>query len=217
MQLQKLTLYTSNLEKSIEFYGHTLKLPLLIKSLQSATFRVGRTRLTFTRKENCKPYHFAINVPSNKEHDVLAWLRDKVKLISVNDSELVENEKWNSRSVYFYDHDNNLVEFIARKNLGFTESLPFIPTQILGVSEIGMAVSNIDETYNKLNEVFDLPVFDSENADFCAAGDELGMFMIVNKAKHGWFPNNDTARTADFILQQDDKTIKFINGEVLVS
>lgn len=217
MQLQKLTLYTTNLERAIEFYGHTLKLPLLIKSLQSATFRVGRTRLTFSRRNNFKPYHFAINIPSNKEHDVLAWLKDKVKLISVNENEMVVHESWNSRSVYFYDHDNNLVEFIARKNLGFTESLPFIPTQILGVSEIGMAVNNVSETYAKLNEALNLPIFDGNNIDYCAAGDEQGMFIIIDKSKHGWYPNNDVAKVADFVLQQDDKTIKFVGGEVFVS
>jgi catechol-2,3-dioxygenase len=217
MLLQRLTLYTPNIERTIDFYGHTLKFPLLMRSLQSVTFKVGRTRLTFSRRDNVKPYHFAINIPSNKEGDVLNWLREKVKLIPHQGEELIHWPEWNAKSIYCYDQDNNIVEFIARKNLEITESMPFIPTQILGISEIGMAVVNIEETYNKLKEVYEVPLYFNENNLFCAAGDETGMFIILNKAQSGWFPNNDKAYPADFILQQDDsKSIRFINGDIQV-
>lgn len=216
MYLQKLTLYTPNLEKTIDFYGHTLKFPLLIKSLQSATFKIGKTRLTFTRKENAKPYHFAINIPSNKENEVLNWLREKARIIMHNNQEMIDWPDWNAKAIYIYDHDNNVVEFIARKNLGYTESMPFIPTQILGVSEIGMAVNDVQDTLRKLNRAYKLPVFSKIENHFCAAGDENGMFIIIDKNMQGWFPNNDKAHTSDFVLQQEDgKNIRFINGEVM--
>lgn len=217
MFLQKLTLYTPNLEKTIDFYGHTLKFPLLIKSLQSATFKVGKTRLTFTRKENAKPYHFAINIPSNKENEVLNWLREKARIIMHNNQEMIDWPEWNAKAIYIYDNDNNIVEFIARKNLGYTESMPFISTQILGISEIGMAVTDVADTYKKLKKAYNVPVFSKIEESFCAAGDENGMFIIIDKSSQGWFPNNDKAHTSDFVLQQENApSLRFVNGELIL-
>ncbi len=215
MQVQNLTLYTPNLERTIEFYNHTLKFPLLIRSLQSATFRIGKTRLTFTRRDDCTPYHIAFNIPSNKETDAKNWLSERVKLIPFNEEEMIDFPTWESKAMYFYDMDNNIIEFIARKNLHYTESMPFIPTQVMGVSEIGMAVDDIGTIYDQLNSMNPLPIFDGDRENFMAAGTEKGLFIILNKNDRQWYPNGDTAYTSDFILNSDTHSFRFLDGEII--
>ncbi len=215
MQLQKVTLYTPNLQQAIEFYSHTLKFPLLIKSLQSATFRIGKTRLTFIRKEEATPYYLGINIPSNKENEAQIWLQDKVKLLQHENSEMIDFPNHDSKAMFFHDMDGNVIEFIARKNLYYTESMPFHSSQSMGISEIGMAVDNVKSTYEQLNKIYELPIFDgSPDEDFVAAGDEKGLFIIINKNKRSWFPTEDKAFTSDFILNGKNISFRFIGAEI---
>lgn len=215
MRIQNLTLYTPNLERTIEFYSHTLKFPLLIKSLQSATFRIGKTRLTFTRRDNVTPYHVAFNIPSNKETDAKNWLSERVKLLCVEEEEMIDLPDWESKALYFYDMDNNIIEFIARKNLYYTESMPFIPTQVMGVSEIGMAVSDINHTYEQLKALNPLPIFDGSSESFMAAGDEKGMLILIDKNERNWYPNGDKAYTSDFVINSNTHSFRFLDGEII--
>jgi len=215
MQIQNLTLYTPNLERTIEFYNHTLKFPLLIKSLQSATFRIGKTRLTFNRRDEVTPYHVAFNIPSNKETDAKNWLADRVKLLQFNEEELIDFPEWESKAMYFYDMDNNIIEFIARKNLYYTESMPFIPTQVMGVSEVGMAVDNVGKLYDELNNIAPLPIFDGDKESFLAAGDEKGLFILINKNERDWYPCGDKAYTSDFIINSSTHSFRFFDGEII--
>ena len=215
MQLRKVTIYTPNLQAAIAFYSHTLKFPLLIKSLQSATFRIGKTRLTFIRRETSTPYHIGINIPSNKESEALTWLQDKVKLLTFEDQEMVGFPKWDSKAMFFYDMDGNVIEFIARKNLYYTESMPFHSSQAMGISEIGMAVDDVKGTYEQLNKIHPLPIFDGDvDSDFVAAGDEKGLFIIIDKNKRSWFPTEDKAETSDFILNGKDISFRFVDGDI---
>lgn len=215
MQLQKVTIYTPNLQKAIEFYSHTLKFPLLIKSLQSATFRIGKTRLTFIHKKTATPYHIGINIPSNKETEALAWLQDKVKLLTFEEQEMIDFPQWDSKAMFFHDMDGNVIEFIARKNLYYTESMPFHTSQAMGISEIGMAVDDVKATYEALNNITELPVFDGNpDGDFVAAGDEKGLFIIINKNNRSWYPTEDKAYTSDFILNGKSISFRYIDGEI---
>ena len=216
MQLKKLTLYTPNLERAIEFYNHTLKFPLLIKSFSSATFRIGKTRLTFIRRDEHTPYHLAINIPSNKETEACNWLKDRVKLLTHNDEEMIDFPEWESKAMFFHDMDGNIIEFIARKNLYYTESMPFQSIQAMGISEIGMAVDDVAGTYEQLNAIHPLNIFDGgKDQDFLAAGNERGLFIIINKNTRSWYPVDDKAYTSDFILYGKDISFKFLDGEII--
>ena len=76
MQIIALTLYTSNIKAQKEFYCNTLNIPLSSETEDHIEFVIGNSVLTFQYKSDSKPYHIAINIPSNKEYEALAWLKE---------------------------------------------------------------------------------------------------------------------------------------------
>jgi catechol-2,3-dioxygenase len=115
--------------------------------------------------------------------------------------------------MYFYDPDKNIVEFIARKGLKVNGKLPFGPKEFVSISEIGLSLPDIKTGYNTLNQMKKLPVYDGDFDKFCAAGDEHGLFIIVNRNSKTWFPTEDKSETADFIMS-GDYNIEFTAGVI---
>lgn len=214
MKIKKLLLYTSQLDKQIEFYQSVLGILPSAKTDTYTEFKIGTTSLVFQYKASATPYHFAINIPSNKEHEALAWLKQRVSLLSFEGNELIDFVNWNAKSMYFYDADKNIVEFIARKNLRIETSQPFDQQQLLCVSEIGIAVTNIKAVYESIIAISDVGFYFGNLEHFCAAGDEYGLFILIDQQHKGWMPNNDFANTSDFVLY-GDLNIAFLNGEVV--
>ena len=81
MIIKKLELYTSQLEEQIEFYSKILELPITSQSGNSVSFQVGHSILKFQYRKNCTPYHYAINIPSNKEFEALEWLKTRLEVL----------------------------------------------------------------------------------------------------------------------------------------
>ncbi len=215
MIIKELLIYTSKLNEQIEFYRDVLALAVINKSENSISFKIGYSTLTFCYNDLAKPYHFAFNIPSNKEHEALAWLKQRVKVLTYQGNELVDFVNWNAKSIYFYDADKNVVEFIARKNLKIEISEPFNSTKLLGISEIGLSVNNVAGIYHKINSIRKTDLYFGNLEWFCAAGDELGLFIIIDQNKKGWMPCNDYAYTSDFKIS-GDINFEFVNGEIKV-
>jgi hypothetical protein len=175
--------------------------------------KAGFSTLTFIFKEDAKPYHFAFNIPPYAEEPALKWLKGKVEILLFMEKEIVDFENWNAKSIYFYDSSHNVVELIARRNLQVERTDTFDAEAILNISEIGMAADDIQRVYLQLNEIKPLPVFDTFDA-FCAAGDEEGLFIIVDKSRKRWFPANDKVCTADFKITGDYNFV-FEGGSVV--
>lgn len=198
MNINNLTIYSANFVTQIQFYEETLGLKLINQSDEQATFRVGDSTLTFIQREESTPYHFAINIPSNKEHEALAWLKERVEILTDGEHELHDFVSWNAKAVYFYDADRNIVEFIARKNLNLPTESAFDTSSLLCISEIGMPTENVREKFNRLNATTPLPKYSGDHERFSAIGDESGLIICVNKAIKDWFPTNDTAYSSPF-------------------
>ncbi len=214
MKIKKLILYTSQLAKQIEFYQSVLGLSPIHKTETSFELVIGNTRLIFQYKESATPYHFAINIPSNKEREALEWLKKRLSPLPFQGNELVDFVNLNAKSMYFYDADKNIVEFIARKNLKIEVTETFDKQHLLCVSEIGVSVKNVKETYDSIMAIRDVGFYFGNLEQFCAAGDEHGLFIIIDKQHKDWMPNNDIAHTSDFVLY-GDLSIAFLNGEVI--
>lgn len=214
MKIRRLVLYTSHLSNQIDFYKNTLGVEIISESEHSAVFKIGATLLEFVLAENTKPYHFAINIPSYKEIEALAWLKERVGILKHNGDELIDFVNWNAKSMYFYDADKNIVELIARKNLDIEAGEKFSAKQFLEISEIGMSVKDVSGTFRRLNDVDEMPLYFGNLDWFCAAGDEHGLCIIINQNKKGWMPTNDYAYTANFKLR-GDVNFEFLNGKIL--
>ena len=197
MKIQALTLYTSNLKNQLSFYEDTLGFEVLEKTSSSFTLIAGSSRLTFISSESATPYHFAFNIPAHQEGAALTWLKERVAIIKYEELEIQEFSDWDARAVYFYDADNNIVEFIARRRIAEQIPEPFTAQSILNISEIGLVADDIESIYKKLNAL-GVEIFDGNMHRFCAAGDDNGLFIIINPNVKNWFPKDEKAYYSPF-------------------
>src|SRR5690554_7188718 len=137
MKLKELTLYTSQPSVLEDFYKHILGLKLVDKLDDELLFELKNSKLRFIRKESSRPYHFAFNIASNKIKEALEWLKSRVSILKNKDDDIVDFPAWNAESIYFYDPDKNILEFIARKNLDNKTEGDFSTEDIFEISEIG--------------------------------------------------------------------------------
>jgi len=216
MEIKKLVLYTAELPRQLHFYKNTLGFPVINSTNNWFELDIGTSVLRFEQRNSPHvPYHFAINIPSNKAVEALQWLRALTPLLMYNNSDLIDFTDWNARSIYFLDKEQNIVELITRANLQTYSNLAFNGTELLSISEIGMAVESIETTYNALNQMKQLPIYDGNFEKFCAAGDECGLFIIVDSHTKQWFPTDINAQPADFIIE-GDYNFEFRDGAVVV-
>ena len=213
MKIKELIVYTNNLKDQLDFYRHTLGLQLLKETSTSCSLKIGSSTLTFHKKEDAQPYHFAFNIPSNKENEALAWLKERLDILPFEGREIADFKSWNARSVYFYDKDLNIVEFISRKNLKMYQEDNFSSASILNISEVGIATTEIEKTFNDLNRIRSIKVFDGNFKRFCAIGNEEGMFILVNHKVKRWFPTDDKAIPSEFEIS-GDYNFRFENGRI---
>lgn len=214
MKINRLVIYTPNLISQTDFYKNVLGVEVISETTTFAELKFGDTILELQYFTEAKPYHFAINIPSNQEHEALAWLKQRVNVLPYQGEELVDFINWNAKSIYFYDRDKNIVELIARKNLNINSNEAFNAKQFLCVSEIGISINNVADIYHRINTIKEVPLYFGNLDWFCAAGDEYGLFIIIDQSKKGWLPNNDYAYTSDFKIR-GDVNFDFVNGKII--
>ncbi|WP_111708037.1 VOC family protein [Lutibacter citreus] len=214
MKIKEFIIFTNNLDNQIDFYATILELPILISTPEFTSFKIGESILTFKFKRNATPYHFAFNIPSDKEKEALYWLKERVDILSFDTNEIIDFSSWNAKAIYFYDLDNNIVEFIARKNLNQNSAEKFSSKSIINISEIGLASNKIEFIFNKLNTLNKVAIYKGDFEQFCAVGDENGLFIIVNNELRKWFPNGDEISQSDFIIK-GDFNFEFKKGEII--
>lgn len=216
MRFKQLTLNTKNLAKITAFYNTTLNLPITSSTDSHVTFSIGKSALTFMYHPNATPYHIAINIPCNQELEGLNWLKKRVAILPHFNNEIIDFKNWNAKAIYFHDSDNNVVEFIARKNLKNYAISPFGSSSLLEISEIGLPVKNIARIFQFLNLNYNQQIYFGDFNAFCAIGDEHGLFIVINEHKKNWFPTNDIAITSDFnttiAINHTLHHLEFING-----
>lgn len=219
MQIKELKIFTAQLSRQTKFYTDVLNLQIKSRSEESVSFKIGHSVLIIEYRDYTKPYHFAINIPANKELEALEWLKERVKILKCQDGEIQDFKFWNAKAMYFYDEDKNIVELIARKNLNNASNVAFDQNAWLEISEIGLPTNDIEKQFNVLNTNFGLEVFFGSFDRFCAIGGENGLFICINKQKKEyWFPTNDIAYSSDFNIKiQTNKgifDIAYKNGQL---
>ncbi len=190
MFIKSLELYANRIEELKEFYSGIIGLQILKEDEKYFTMNCGGSEITFkAAPENTEPfYHFAFNIPENKLSEAKEKLSRKLKLISLNGEDEFYFSSWNAHSVYFHDPSGNIAELIARHNLRNSSSDEFSGKSILSVSEFGLPVNDVEKSYGEINNEFNIPVFSGGVKEFCAAGNDNGLFIIVNKGRK-WFPD----------------------------
>ncbi|MDX5417868.1 MAG: VOC family protein [Hymenobacteraceae bacterium] len=195
MKIISLELQTSQPEKLKTFYTQTLGLPLVAEDDGQFSIQVGFSTITFSTAPNRPegPYHFAFNIPRNRIVAAAEWLQEKTAFLYAPGatSPVVEHEIWEAKAIYFYDPDFNILELIAHKRA--PESLaPFGPEQLIGLAEVGFAVTDVAGFCQELRDKLQLPRWKAATASFEAVGDETGMFVVVQDQRP-WFPTQNPA------------------------
>ncbi len=210
MVIKELLLYSNDLDQVRSFYHELLCIPIQYEDSSSIEFKMGYSILKFElREEVLKPYHFAMNIPSNMEQEALEWLSCKTEILPFMEELIIDFTDWNARAIYCLDFCGNIIEFIARRNLKQFDSGVFDYAKIQCISEIGLACENIEPIYKMLKEKCDIPFYYGAKQCFCAVGDELGLFILVDKTKRFWFPSKALAKSENFKLIMIEKDRKF--------
>src|SRR5699024_193687 len=115
-----------------------------------------------------------------------------VEILPLGDSEIVDFSSWNAKSIYFYDADHNIIEFIARRHLHQRETTGFSENDIIGIAEIGLVVHDVKSVFEKLNSQTGLKQYSGDLEKFCPIGDDSGLLITIdNRKKKTWFPTRD--------------------------
>ena len=221
MKIEKLTIYTSQLEEQLEFYRDELDFKIFNYSENCFELKAGYSILRFEYRENATPYHLAFHIP-DEQHDLAAeWLEHIVPILKFNEDKIVDFPNWHAKSVYFYDRDENIMEFISRNDFQKPDSAIFNASNVVGIAEIGLVTSDIQKKFEKLKLECGLSRFDGDFDRFCAIGEDSGLLITINNDKKDWFPTNDKAYTSDFKLEFEQRSknykLEFSNDELNIS
>ncbi len=205
MKIKHLKLDCANLDEQKYFYTRKFKFRIVEEGNGEITLQAGSSLLTFTENRLHKPYyHFAFNIPYGAVESALKWVHKKVDIISFEGNEIQEFTNWQARAFYFLDPAGNVVELIGRKRFDDSDGSHFNESRILNISEIGIPVFEVSSAFKSINKATGIEQFDYNSNTFCAAGDDEGLFIIVDKAEKTWFPTNEPARV--FNLEVNFKT-----------
>lgn len=208
MFIREVRLLANSITDLKDFYNGTLGLDIISEKVDSVTFGINESTLSFdlTDKTDKPFYHLAFNIPENRLKDAKAWLSGKTDLISLNGEDEFDFKTWNANSVYFYDVAGNILELIARHDLDNSSDREFSAGDLLNISEVGLPVRDPSASYEELANEFDLKVFSGDMKTFIAAGDNNGLFIIVNEGRK-WFPDCPVARIFPLeVVIETDKT-----------
>lgn len=194
MDILELKIATSALPQQRDFYTRLFGAPPLTLTTEQLSFRVGLSRLTFTRTPAALPssHHFAFNIPENQFEEAKTWLSQHVSLMTDEaGSDEFYSESWDAHMLYFCDPAGNIVELIARHTLGVTSGLPFGGQSLLSISEIGIAAEDVAAQVAHLQVLTGaIPYRWSGNPTFTPVGDEHGLLIVVQRGRV-WFPSVD--------------------------
>ncbi|CAM4167728.1 VOC family protein [Gillisia limnaea] len=205
MKIVSLEISTTRLLKQLRFYRDTLGLEINNEDEDSFEVSLGYSVLKFQQNEDATPYHIAFHIPDKQENQALKWLKARVEILRNNQEDIIDFSGWNAKSVYFYDKDFNILEFISRRDFNKPESPDFSEKNFLGIAEVGLATAFIEEKYQFLHEKCNLEVFDGNFENFCAIGDDQGLLITINKNLKDWFPTGDAAYGSDFRIKFEHK------------
>nr|WP_321246786.1 VOC family protein [uncultured Psychroserpens sp.] len=214
MRIDEIVLFSADLKSQKYFYKDVLGCNQLKDDDDHISFQIGESVLSFQYREQMKPSHLAINIPSQMVHQALDWLEERIEVIPSGDDKITDFENWKAKAVYFYDADKNIMEFIARERIEGYSTDSFSEENMLSISEMALAVLDIESVYKTINAIKSIPIFDGNFDRFCALGNDDGLFIIIDKTKKKWYPTNDEAFTSEFVIK-GDYNFKFENGKII--
>lgn len=210
--IKELILYTVDIEKTFDFYSKKLKFKVF--EYNNFSFKIFITKnntITFkTTDKLLNLYHLAFNIPNNKIEWNKEYYEGVLSWIEYNNKKIIDLVCWGERSLYFYDNNGNILEFITREdNVEMT------------IGEIGIPMNNILMKRDKIKEILNLSFYKENcmNSNFFSLGSNKGILIFVEEGKT-WFPTSIKAHFCEMeiLLFHNNMEYKLIlkNNKLLI-
>ena len=217
MKIEKLTIFSSQIEKQYQFYCDQLKFPCIEKDEISFSVKAGNSILQIKKRiEDVKSgYHLAFNIEPYLYLEAAAYLqRQHIQLLESENKILIDFPHWNARSIYFRDAEQNILEYIARYNLPHHQyDRLFNSKDVLSISEIGVPVKDPKEFISAIQSNTAIEIWKSYGLSFNAVGDEKGLLIVVPE-KHKWFPTDSAAEHLPAVISINQEGKNFVYGNL---
>ena len=133
-------------------------------------------------------YHLAWAIPENMLPQGKAWLSRRTPLLVHGDGRDEFHFRGPNRSaVYFADPAGNVLELIARHNLGDGREGPFGPGELLYVNHAGLVVDDMAAAIEELGSGLGLKPRREPSPSFAQLGDEHRHIVLVTRRRL-WLP-----------------------------
>jgi catechol-2,3-dioxygenase len=216
MRIHKLIIESSNLPRQEAFYRDVMGFHILLSEPEVLEIQIGSSVLKIIPSGGTRQYHYAMNIDPQLIESARLWLKSRLNILpDLEESppkEIIPFPHWNAHSVYFYDADQNILEFIARHDLPATDKDAFEPRGVINISEVGLATTNVREMAEQLKTEFGLEPYSGDLNRFAAIGDVEGMFILVDPSKKTWFPTGEDVLYSPFTLTAENADRVFVKS-----
>ncbi len=187
MRIRKLTLPTTDVTSASRFFGEELQL-----NPSGADVAIGWSVIELVEHESASAggVHLAFNVPFNRFRAAKEWLLERRPLqTDMNGRDVFAfDESWDAESIYFAGPDASILELIARRRLPPSDRHgPFHGSEILCLSEVGLATSNVAAACEHMVDAFGIEPLGDPREEFAALGDDEGLLIVTHRGRP-WFP-----------------------------
>ncbi|MDJ0314984.1 VOC family protein [Arthrobacter sp. H35-D1] len=194
MKIRNVTLTVHDLAAAVTFYRNVLDM-CVEENADNAVVQAGSSRLSLIQGEPFDGvHHVAFGILPADFELAHAWLSARVPLL-VNDGAavIVGSGGWNSRSLYFLGPEDIILELIARNADADADPDPDAKPgnrespRILSISEIGIAVPDVQAAVERLSGELGIPPFYDQDENFAPLGNHDGLLIVVHQDRI-WFP-----------------------------
>lgn len=161
-------------------------------------------------------YHFAIDIHPNHYDFLKEKISKQVCLLTEDEKEEIYFNQFNAKSFYINDPSGNIVEFIARNELDYNDS---INNKYIRISEISLVTNKVNETFKKLvnykfrelnNELTE------EGLNFICSGDEEQYILLTNEGRR-WLFSDKLSESFPLEIVTDEYKLNYLNNQLEIT
>lgn len=208
MKFKALKIGSKNLKKQQEFFADRLGFEVKKTSTHEIIVNAGFTQLTFSEKlEPPELYHYAFLIPTGSLEASIQYVESKaIELLPFRGEKVIHFDT--GRSIYFFDADGNIAEFIERPLLDYPTKRAFDIRDVICVNEIGLPAADTIEMSHDLMTHYGIQPINPKawNEKFCWVGDHEGAVIVVKEGRH-WMPTEIPAVINDFELEYEEQGV----------
>jgi len=217
MEIKSLTIFSKQIEKQKDFYSNILEFSYS-DTTNGFFISTQKNKLQFEKSEKHFYYHFAFLIPTGSIDQAIDFLEQKcITLLKHKGQKIIQFDS--GSAIYFYDKDENIVEFIERPLLKNYHNGQFSIKSVIKLNEIGLPHKNALLMSDTLVTKYGITPLSTHNfsSSFCWVGDHNGVIIVTKKGRN-WLPTNKPGMINDFIIHytngKQDYQLSFENNKI---